>query len=179
MDEERKKYILDVFLRTLWISLIVLVTLGALIPMTIFLGWWKFLALCLLGLLAGCSMTAGVLMSPKFRGLIAIMLLVLGALIIPALAIYLGSVAARNRVEFNTFNASLIPFIAYSIATFLALLLITTIWQRKPKSMEETQVEAVVVSQDKTVDTETAKEPVGEEGIVEEEVDSDKEPETP
>lgn len=134
MGEERKKHLLDIFLKILWTSLTILVVLGALVPMTIFLGWWKFILLCLLGLVAGISITTGVLTSPKDRALIA---LLLGVFVLPGLAIYLGSVAVRSRTAFNTYSASLIPFVAYALSTLVSGLVVGKIWQKRPVRKKE------------------------------------------
>ncbi|MFZ3063241.1 MAG: hypothetical protein WA148_05840 [Actinomycetota bacterium] len=130
MEEGRKKYVLDIFLKILWTSLTVLVVLGALVPMTIFLGWWRFLALCVLGLIAGVAITAGVSVFPRDQ-MITPIALALSILTIVALAVFLGGVAARNLAAFNIYNASLIPFAAYGIATVISGLIIRKTWRKK------------------------------------------------
>jgi hypothetical protein len=138
-EEEREKYVLAISLKVLWTSLIILVLIGTLIPLTIFLGWWKFYILCFLGLLAGIAITAGALISPQSRALIT---LLLGALTLPALALYLSNMAVRSHAALNISSAVLFPFVVYALGTMLSGLWIGKIWQKQPLAEEETPTTA-------------------------------------
>jgi len=171
MDEERKKYLLDIFLKSLWTSLIIITVVSALVLMTIFLGWWKFIILCLLGLIAGGAFAAGIMLSPKMRNLFAIILAALGVLLVPAFAVYLGSVATRSQADFSIYNASLTPFTAYMLATFLSVVIVTMIWQRQLKVEEELTVEVAADIPAESVETEIRKETGTEQEAIEEETE--------
>ena len=167
MEEAQKKYALDIFLRILWTALTIAVVVGALVPMTIFLGWWKFIILCLLGLVAGICISTSVFIFAKDR-VITQIALTLGILAVVGLAVYLGSVAVRSRAAFNTYNTSLIPFVAYALGTTVIGLVIGTTWKRRPERRKE-EVPAELA----------AAQTVEEEAKVEEEVQVDEEARRP
>lgn len=169
MEEGRKKYILDIFLKILWTFLTILVLLGALVPMTIFLGWWKFIILCLLGLIAGVSISTSVFVFPRDR-IITQIALILGVLVLVSLAVYLGSVAVRSQAAFNVYNASLIPFVAYALGTLVSGLIIGKTWQKKPQlEKEEVPAEMAAETSLETPEARIEKAPAEEEVKVEEE----------
>jgi hypothetical protein len=129
LEDERERYILGIFLKVIWSSLIILFVFGALSLLTVFLEWWKYLLFCLLGLLAGISISVAILGSSRNRDLIT---LILGAVILPIMAAYLGTVAVRNQAAFSTYSAILFPFFAYATGAILSGLLIAKIWQKRP-----------------------------------------------
>lgn len=171
MEEAQKKYALDIFLRILWTALTIAVVVGALVPMTIFLGWWKFIILCLLGLVAGICVSTSVFIFSKDRVMTQIAL-TLGMLAVVGLAVYLGSVAVRSRAAFNTYSASLIPFVAYALGTTVIGLVIGTTWKTRPERRKEETPAELAAAQ-------TVEEPAKEGAKVEEEVRVDEEARMP
>lgn len=129
LEDERDRHFWWIIVKVIWTSLIILFVFGVLSSLTVFFDWGKYLLLCFVGLLAGISIAAGILGSPRNRDLIA---LVLGAVILPILAAYLGSIAARSQAAFSAYSASLFPFFAYATGTMVGGLVIGKIWQKKP-----------------------------------------------
>lgn len=129
LEDERERFFWGIILKVIWTALIILFVFGVLSSLTVFLDWWKYLLLCLVGLLAGISISVGIAGSSRNRDLIA---LILGAVIFPIWAAYLGSVAVRSQAAFRTYSASLFPFFAYATGAILSGLLIAKIWQKKP-----------------------------------------------
>lgn len=179
MEEERKKYVLDIFLKILWTSLIILVVLGVLVPMTIFLGWWKFIIFCLLGLVAGITISTSVFVFPKDR-IITQIVLILGVLALLSSTVYLGSVAVRNRTAFSTYSTSFVPFIAYALGAIVCGLVIGKTWQKRPElKKEEVPAKMAAETPLETPETRIEKVPAEEEVKVEEEAKVEEEVRTP
>jgi hypothetical protein len=128
-EKARNRYFLGLCLKLLWTSLTLLVLLGVLLPLTIFLGWWTFILPCLIGLLAGISLTAGVLTSLQNRALITLLLAVLT---LPGLAVYLSFMAVSSPRAFDAASSALIPFMVYALAALIGGLIIVRIWQNMP-----------------------------------------------
>jgi len=144
-EKARNRYFLDLFLKLLWTSLTLLALLGVLLPLTIFLGWWTFILPCLIGLLAGISITAGVLTSLQNRALITLLLAVLT---LPGLAVYLSFMAGNSPRAFDAASSALMPFVVYALAALIGGLLIVKIWQNMPirERNKEEEKEPVTVS---------------------------------
>jgi MFS superfamily sulfate permease-like transporter len=156
-EKARTRYFLDLFLKLLWTSLTLLALLGVLIPLTIFLGWWTFILPCLIGLLAGIAITAGVLTSLQNRALITRLLAVLT---LPGLAVYLSFMAGNDPRAFDAASSVLMPFVVYALAALIGSLIIVKIWQNMPvrkKNNEEEQEPTPVL-------TPANKEPTSHEG---------------
>ncbi len=152
-EKARNKYFLERFLKLLWTSLTLLILLGALLPLTIFLGWWTFILPCLLGLLAGISITAGVLTSLQNRALITRLMAVLT---LPGLAVYLSFMAGNDPRAFDAASSVLMPFVVYALAALIGSLIIVKIWQNMPvrgKNNEEEQEPAPVLTPSKKEQT--------------------------
>ena len=128
-EKARNRYLLAFFLKLLWTVLTLGVLLGLLIPLTLFLGWWTFLLPCLIGLLTGISITAGVLTSLQNRALITLLLAVLT---LPGLAVYLSFMAGNGPRAFDAASAALMPFVVYALAALVGGLIIVKIWQNMP-----------------------------------------------
>lgn len=128
-EKARNRYHWALFLKLLWTSLTLLSLLGVLLSFTIFFGWWTFILPCLIGLLAGISITAGVLTSLRNRALIT---LFLGVLTLPGLAVYLSLMAVSSPRAFDAASSTLIPFIVYALAALIGGLIIVRIWQNMP-----------------------------------------------
>ena len=120
------RYLLALFLKLLWTSLTLSALVGLLIPLTNFLGGLKVVLPCLLGLLTGISLTAGVLTSLQNRTLIT---LFLGLLILPGLAIYLSFMAGSNPQAFDASSSVLLPFLVYALASLIGGIIIVKIWR--------------------------------------------------
>ena len=133
LEDARERYFWGLILKGIWTSLILLFVFGVLSSLTVLLDWGKYLLLCFVGLLAGIFISAGIAGSSRNRDLTA---LILGAVIFPIWAAYLGSVAVRSQADFSAYSASLSPFFAYATGTVLGGLLIAKIWQKKPGGPE-------------------------------------------
>jgi hypothetical protein len=128
-QQSRNRYLLAIFLKSLWTSLTLLALLGVLLPLTIFLGWWTFILPCLIGLLAGISITMGVLTSLQNRARISRLL---GVLTLPGLAVYLSLMAVSSPQAFDAASSALMPFVVYASAALIGGLIIVKIWQNMP-----------------------------------------------
>lgn len=128
-EKARNSYLLAIFLKLLWTLLTLLALLGLLIPLTIFLGWWKFALPCVLGVLTGISLAAGLSASIQNRALIT---LLLGVLILPGLGIYVSLLAGINPQAFEASSSALMPFVANALAALIAGIIIMKIWQNMP-----------------------------------------------
>ncbi len=128
-EKARNRYLLAIFLRLLWTSLTLVVLLGLLIPLTIVLGWWKFILPCVLGLLTGISITAGLSTSLQNRALIT---LLLGVLTLPGLAIYVSIMAGTNPQALEASSSALMPFVAYTLVALIGNITIAKIWRNIP-----------------------------------------------
>ena len=145
-EKARNRYLLNLFLKFLWTSLTLLALLGVLIPLTILLGWWTFILPCLIGLLAGISITAGVCTSLQNRALITLLLAVLT---LPGLAVYLSFMAGSNPRAFDAASSALMPFVVYAVAALIGGLIIVKIWQNIPireRNIDEENAPALVLT---------------------------------
>lgn len=133
LEEARERHFWEVVLRTIWTALVVLLVLGVLSWLAVLLGWWKYLLLCVVGLLAGISVSVAAVGSARSREL---MTLVLGAITFPIVAIHLAGVAAGSQAAFGAYSASLLPFFAHATAAVLGGLWISRVWQRRPARRE-------------------------------------------
>lgn len=127
LEEARERYLWAMVLRGTWTSLTVLLVLGILSSLTVLFGWWRHLLLCLLGLIAGTSVSVAV-RSARSRGPTT---LVLGAVTLPLLATHLAAVGAESEAAFDAHSASLVPFLACATGAVLGGLLIARIWSRR------------------------------------------------
>jgi hypothetical protein len=130
----RRRAILALFRKTLWTLLILSGFLGLLLPLTMYLDWWKVPLACLLGLLTGISLAAGISASLQNRKLIT---LLLGSLILPGLAVHVSLLAGNDPQAFDAASSVLIPFLSYALAALIGDLIIVKIWQRAPAGEKE------------------------------------------
>ena len=131
-EEARKtdlRYLAAISLKLLWTSLTAAALLGLLLPLTVSLGWSKHVLSCLLGLLAGISLTAGIFTSLQNRAMIT---LLLGALILPGLAVYASLLAGNSPQAFEAASSVLMPFLSYALATLIGGIIIVKLWQNMP-----------------------------------------------
>lgn len=128
-EEARSQYLSAIFLRAFWTSLTIVALLGVLVPLTIVLGWGRLYLSCLLGLLTGFSIAAGLLSSPQSRALIT---LLLGVLTLPGFAIFLTLMAASSVQALEASSEALTPFVVHALAALVGGLIIVRIWQKMP-----------------------------------------------
>ena len=128
-EKARNRYLLAFFLKLLLTALTLGALLGLLIPMTIVLRWSVFLLPCMLGFLAGISITIGVLTSLQNRVWIS---RVLGGLTLPGLAVYLSFMAGSSPQAYEASSSALMPFVVYALAALIGGLIIVKIWQNMP-----------------------------------------------
>ena len=145
-EEARYRYLLAFFLKLLWTSLTLGALLGLLIPLTIVLRWSAFILPCMLGFLAGISITIGILTSLQNRVWIWRLL---GVLTLPGLAVYLSFMAGNSRQAFDAASSVLMPFVVYAVAALIGSLIIVKIWQNMPireRNKEEEKEPAPVLT---------------------------------
>jgi hypothetical protein len=130
LEEAGERYFWGILLRGLWTALIFLLVLGILASLTVFLGWWQYLVMCVVGLLTGVAIVVAVLGSAGNRERVG---LILGTITLPLLAAYLGGVAGRSRAEFGEYSASLFPFLAHAAGALLGGLWIGRVWRGMPE----------------------------------------------
>jgi hypothetical protein len=125
----RRRVVFAFFRKTLWTVLVLCGLLALLLPLTAYLDWWKVPLACLLGLLTGISLAAGILASLQNRKLIT---LLLGVLILPGLAVYASFLAGSSPQAFETASSVLTPFLSYALAALLGYVFIVNIWRHMP-----------------------------------------------
>jgi hypothetical protein len=125
----KSKYLRVFFMKLLWTMLTLGGAVALLLFLTLFLGWSKFFLSCLIGLLTGISLAAGLLTSLQNRALIT---LLLGVLILPGLAVYVSLMAGSDPRTFEASSSALMPFVAYAPASLIASITIAKIWQNMP-----------------------------------------------
>jgi len=127
--QQRVRYLLALFLRLAESALVLGGVIGALIFLSAFLGWSRFILPCLLGLLAGNALAAAVLTSLQIKAVVA---LFLGGLLLPGLAVYVSFLAGNDPRAFDASSAALLPFVVYASAAFIGGLVIVKIWRSMP-----------------------------------------------
>jgi len=137
-EEARSQYLSAIFLRAFWTSLTIVALLGVLVPLTIVLGWGRVYLSCLIGLLTGFSIAAGLLSSPQSRTLI---MLLLGALTLPGFAIFLTLMAASSVQALEASSEALTPFVVHALAALVGGLIIVRIWQKMPAMNQKETLE--------------------------------------
>ena len=125
----RNRYLLTFIVRLLWAIVTVGGLLGALLFLTIFFGWSKFVLPCLLGFLTGICLAAGIVTSLQNRAWIT---LLLGVLILPGVAGYLALLAGNDPRAFDASSAALLPFVVYALAALIGGLIIVQFWRHMP-----------------------------------------------
>jgi hypothetical protein len=133
-EETRSRYLSAIFLKAFWTSLTIVAFLGVLVPLTIVLGWGRLYLSCLLGLLTGFSIAAGLLSSSRSRALIT---LLLGVLTLPGIAIFLSLMAASSVQALEASSEVLMPFVVHALAAFAGGLIIVRVWQKMPVMNEK------------------------------------------
>ncbi len=141
-EAARNRYLLAFFLKLLWTLLILGVLIGLLITLTIFLGWLAFVLPCLLGFLAGISITNGVMTS---RGNKTLITLLLGVLTLPGLAIYLSFMAVSSPQAYEASSSALLPFIVYASVVFFGGVSLVRLWRTVPAAKQEKKKEPLQV----------------------------------
>lgn len=129
-EEVRERYFWVTLLRGFGLLLSLLVLLGLLWLLNELLGWWPYLVLSILGLLAGAAITVALLASVHYRAVVTI---ALGAIALPILAAYLSGIAARSPAEFTVYAASFLPFLIHAVVALLIGLWISRAWRGRPQ----------------------------------------------
>ncbi len=141
-EAERNRYLLAFFLKLLWTLLTLVVLVGLLIMLTIFFKWLTFVLPCMLGFLAGISISTGVMTS---RGNKTLIMLLLGALTLPGLAIYLSLMAVSSPQAYEASSSALMPFIVYASVVFIGGVSLVRIWRAVPVAHQEGEKEPLQV----------------------------------
>ncbi len=155
-EKARNRHLLAFFLKLLWTSLALGVILGLLIPLTILFRWSSLVLPCMLGFLAGVSLTIAVVTSLENRTRIPRLL---GAVTLPGLAAYLSLMAVSSPQAYESASSVLMPFVAYALAALLGGVSLVRIWRRLP--VEQT----VVGKEPLPVSTRAKKEQTSHEGV--------------
>jgi hypothetical protein len=124
----RRRTILALLRKTLWTLLILSGFLGLLLPLTIYLHWESVPLASLLGLLAGISITGGILASLQSR---TVIMTLLGILVLPGMAVYLSLMAVRGPETLAASNAVITPFVVYAVAGSAAGRILAWIWRKR------------------------------------------------
>lgn len=114
-----------------WSVLLVLGVLTVLVSAAFLLDWGRYLVLALLGLLAGVAIAVAMLGSARGRQVTG---LVLGAFVLPLLAMLLGAVAVRSEAEFVTWGSTLLPFLAWAAGAVAVVPALAWIWRPRPEA---------------------------------------------
>ncbi len=154
-EKARNQYLLAFFVKLLWTSLTLGVILGLLIPLTILFRWSSFVLPCMLGFLAGISITIGVVTSLQNRARISRLL---GALTLPGLAVYVSFMAGSSPKAYEASSSALMPFIVYALAVLIGGVILVRIWRTMPVAQKEIEKEPLPVL------TQGKKEHTGHEG---------------
>ncbi len=141
-EAARSRYFLAVVLKLLWTVLTLGVLIGLLITLTIFLRWLTFILPCLLGFLAGISITAGIMIS---RGNKTLITLLLGVLTLPGLAVYLSFMAVSSPQAYEASSSALLPFIVCASVVFIGGVSLARIWRAVPAATQEKEKEPLHV----------------------------------
>ena len=112
-----------------WTVLLVVVVGGGLAILTGVFGWWNAAAMCLLGVVAGLLTSYALLKAAGHEHAAFYAALGFGLLVIPAFAVYLSAVAARDTGAFLKWNASFTPFGTFALATVAARMTLAVIWR--------------------------------------------------
>jgi len=132
------RYLLALFLRLAETSLV----LGGLVVLllfpTTFLGGSRIVFPCLLGFLAGMSLTSAVLTSLQSK---AVITMFLGGLLLPGLAVYVSYLAGNDPRAFDAASSVLMPFVAYAAASLIGGLILARIWQNMPARVIKEEAE--------------------------------------
>jgi hypothetical protein len=125
----KNKHLRVFFLKLLWTMLMLGGAVSLLLSLTVFLGWSKFILSCLIGLLTGITLAAGLLTSLQNRALIT---LLLGVLTLPGLAVYVSLMAGSDPRTFEASSSALMPFVVYALAGLIGGLIMVKIWRNMP-----------------------------------------------
>ena len=128
-EKARSRYLLAFFLKLLWTLLTLGALFGLLTLLTIVLRWSAFILPCMLGSLAGVSLTIGVLTSLQNRARISRLL---GVLTLPGLAVYLSFMAGGSPQAYEASSSALMAFVVYASATLIGGLVVVKIWKNMP-----------------------------------------------
>jgi hypothetical protein len=134
----RMRYLLALSLKLAETSLVLGGLVGLLLFLTTFLGWSRIILPYLLGLLAGMSLAAAVVTSLQSK---AVITMFLGGLLLPGLAVYVSYLAGNDPRAFDAANSVLMPFVAYTAASFIGGLIIARIWQNMPVRTRQEKAE--------------------------------------
>ena len=136
MDEEdRSLRIRAAAVRWTWTSVAIGCFVGPLLAVTAVLGWWDASAMCLLGLVTGLAISYVALDSEQNARVLFYAMLAMGLVVLPALATFLGWVAASRNGTFTDWNATLTPFVVYALVTTAFCLMVARIW--RPREVAE------------------------------------------
>lgn len=128
-EEERSQQVRAAAIRWTLASLVVVCLLGVLAPLTVVFRWWDASVMCLLGLVAGLAVSYAVLHSEQHADAMFYAVLALGLIVLPALAVFLGGVAAGGINRFTNWNGTLTVFLVYALATVILRLALAAIWR--------------------------------------------------
>jgi hypothetical protein len=135
-DEERSKRIRAAAIRWTWASVAVGCFLGLLLPLTAVFQWWDASVMCVLGLVTGLAVSYAVLHPEQHAHALFYAMLALGMIVLPALAVFLGWVAASRTGTFADWNATLTAFVTYALATATLRLTLAAVWRPREVAQE-------------------------------------------
>ena len=127
---ETKKLLLKVFLT----SLVVILVLAILVPLTIVLNWFNYLVFAFIGFTLGFTVAAAAMLLPRDK-LVTQLALPLAVVVLLGLAVYSSTIAIKGSSVFGTFNIAYSVLFTYAILTAVSTFLIAVI--NRPEAQEE------------------------------------------
>jgi len=109
---------------------VITIVAGTLVALSFVFEWWDLAVFCLLGIVVGALVSYIVRESSQHRREFFYVAIAFGMLVVPALAVYLSSLAAGHVAAFTTWNSSLTAFVAYALAIIATSLIVAAIWRQ-------------------------------------------------
>ncbi len=125
----QKRFFLALTAWLLWTVLLLGALAGAVVFLTGFFGWSTAVLPCVLGFLTGICLAAGIATSLQSRSLI---ILLLGLLILPGVAVYLAFLAGRDPRAYDASSTALLPFVVYAASALGGCLAVAKLWRLAP-----------------------------------------------
>jgi len=137
MDEEERSGLIRVAaMRWTWGTLVVVCFLGLLAALTVAFRWWDASVMCLLGFAAGLTVSYVALHSEQHGPVVFYSALGAGFVGIPAMAVFLGVVAASRADSFAVWNTTFTAFVVYGLSTFVVRLALARLWRPREAAQE-------------------------------------------
>lgn len=148
-------------LSTLLLTLVAVLVAG----FTLAFGWWDLAIMCLLGIIVGGVASYVLREAPEHKREAYYVALAFGMLLVPALAVYLSGLAARDGSAFASWNTSFTPFITYALATLVTSVALGAIWRKTKEQPVEPAEEEPGLDEWRMLEAEAARGEEEEAGV--------------